>query len=300
MTEGQVGSEERGSLLVGNGEARGRDGALEDAGSGGASAVQFKTFGLLLVLYVAPLAYALGVEGVYRRDEPLPGYLPSSASVASGALWLAVCLALYAAQRVLARALRWKMNEKVAATHKEDLLRMAYLSGLFCVEGRVAARLDREPLGFTCLLVTYTLAFGVLFELVRHCNIEFTRDCVKNPYALALASFLAVVVAALALNHLSLLVALHNNLGDALALAVLVLAVHVLISAAPGSSTAHWHHWYTAAVGSLFSPFDSLSSKLAQAMLLGIYFHGAALFGIEPCFTPEDDDLAAAKNAARI
>ena len=37
--------------------------------------------------------------------------------------WLALCLALYWAQRLVADLGRWKMNEKTAAVHKEDLLR---------------------------------------------------------------------------------------------------------------------------------------------------------------------------------
>lgn len=37
--------------------------------------------------------------------------------------------------------------------------------------------------------------------------------------------------------------------------------------------------------------FDSMTSEVAQAMFCGSYIHGAALFGIEPCFyeTAEDD-----------
>lgn len=263
---------------------------LEANGSASPSPVPTKTFALLVGAYVAPLVYALGCEGVYASTprRSLPSALTATPSVSSLGLWLALNVALYILQRRLGRAWRWKMHDKATYAHKEDLFKMGYLSGIFCVAGRVGARLDRHPLAFPALLVAYTLAFGLLFEMVRHCNIQFTRDCVNNSYSIGFAAFLSLILAALAVNHISLLVALHSDLPSTLALVAVVFGSHVALSASPGPSCAHWHHWYTGALGALCCPFDSLASGLAQAMLLGIYLHGAALFGIEPCFYPED------------
>lgn len=268
----------------------------------GAAQPELKTkiFGVLLVVYVTPLGYALAREGFYHSRSTakslgmrLPTYLTATPSVASIARWIILDVMLYGLQRRLAKAWHWKMHDKHSATHKEDIFRMGYLSGLFCVAGRVGARLDIYPVSFPALIAGYTLAFGILFEMVRHCNIEFTRECVNNPYTIAFATFVILVLLALAVNHFSLVVALNDrsDFSAELFLLAAVVVFHVVLSAAPGQSSAHWHHWYTGALGSLFCPFDSLSSKVAQAMLLGVYLHGTALFGIEPCFTPDRDPL---------
>lgn len=263
-------------------------------------ALQTKIFGLLLVAYVTPLGYALAREGFYHSRSAakssgmrLPTYLPATPSVAAIARWIILDVMLYGVQRRLAKAWNWKMHDKHSATHKEDIFRMGYLSGLFCVAGRVGARLDRYPISFPALVAGYTLAFGILFEMVRHCNIEFTRECINNPYTIGFATFIILVLLALAVNHFSLVIALDDraDFSAELFLLTAVFVFHIVLSAAPGQSSAHWHHWYTGALGSLFCPFDSLSSKVAQAMLLGIYLHGTALFGIEPCFTPDRDLL---------
>ena len=57
-------------------------------------------------------------------------YLSPFTTVPALVAWLALCLALYWAQRLVADLGHWKMNEKTAAVHKEDLLRQTLLSGL--------------------------------------------------------------------------------------------------------------------------------------------------------------------------
>ena len=289
--------------------------------------VPTRTFSALLCVYVAPLTWALLREGVYsseRRDlppcaasrrparafarSPRPTtnragrrrYLSPFTTVPALVAWLALCLALYWAQRLVADLGRWKMNEKTAAVHKEDLLRQTLLSGLLFLAGRVGARLVDEPLLFGVLLVCFTFGFGVLFELVRHCNIELTADCWKNAYTVALMVFTAAIVGALVANHLALVNARNAqrdpatpafSATQAVGLAAFVIGAHVALTLAPGKTSAHFHHWYTGFVGSCFCVFESDVSLIAHCMLLGIYLHGAALFGVEACFYPADDDI---------
>lgn len=246
---------------------------------------RLKTFTVLVLIFVAPLTWAL------TRAHPNPAYLSTTPSVASCGGWAALALVLYFVQRSVAKALGWKMHDKSSATHREDLFRMAVHAPLLCVAGRVGARLDVDPLLFGALVAYDTAFFGVLFEMVRDCNIEFTRDCVSNPYTLCFAAFVSCVLTALAVDSFVLVDALASSgfdLISAIALTSLVLGAHAALSLAPGQATAHWHHWYLACLGALFCPFNTLASQVAHAMLLAIYLHGAALFGIEPCFADDE------------
>ena len=190
------------------------------------------------------------------------------------------------------------MHEKTAARHKEDLLRQAYLSGLLFLAGRVGARINEQPLTFTVLLVLFTFGFGLLFELIRHANVELTRDCFRNPYSLFVMVFSAGLVAALVGNHLALVAARPVDPAngavfgatEAVGLALFVLGAHGALVLAPGRTAAHFHHWYTGFVGSAFCVFESDVSLIAHTMLLGIFLHGAALFGVEPCFYDADKE----------
>jgi len=157
-------------------------------------------------------------------------------------VWLALGGALYAAQRLLAARFRFKMHEKTAARHKEDLLRQAYLSGLLFLAGRVGARINAAPLAFAALLVAFTFGFGLLFELIRHANVELTRDCVRNGYACGVLAFTALLVAALIANHLALVAARPDDPANgaapfgapqAVGLALFVLGAHGAPAASP-------------------------------------------------------------------
>lgn len=272
---------------------------LETTASGADAATPVpRTFFSLLAIYVAPLSWALLREGVYTADrQDLPAYLSPYATVEGLVAWLGVNVALYGAQRAVAARRGWKMNEKHAATHKEDLLRMCVLSGLLFLAGRVGARVAADPLVFFAWLAFFTFGYGVLFELLRHANIELTRDCVSNVHTLALMAFTASIVGGLLANHLALAAARNAtrapgdapfSAAQALGLAAFVVGGHGLLVVAPGDTAAHFHHWYTGFVGSCFCVFDSDVSQIAHAMLLGIYLHGAALFGVERCFYPAD------------
>lgn len=272
---------------------------LETTASGADAATPVpRTFFSLLAVYVAPLSWALLREGVYTADrQDLPAYLSPYATVEGLVAWLGVNVALYGAQRAVAARRGWKMNEKHAATHKEDLLRMCVLSGLLFLAGRVGARVAADPLVFFAWLAFFTFGYGVLFELLRHANIELTRDCVRNVHTLALMAFTASIVGGLLANHLALAAARNAtrapgdapfSAAQALGLAAFVVGGHGLLVVAPGDTAAHFHHWYTGFVGSCFCVFDSDVSQIAHAMLLGIYLHGAALFGVERCFYPAD------------
>mmetsp|Transcript_36218 Transcript_36218/g.122640 ORF Transcript_36218/g.122640 Transcript_36218/m.122640 type:complete len:304 (+) Transcript_36218:61-972(+) len=272
---------------------------LETTASGADAATPVpRTFFSLLAIYVAPLSWALLREGVYTADrQDLPAYLSPYATVEGLVAWLGVNVALYGAQRAVAARRGWKMNEKHAATHKEDLLRMCVLSGLLFLAGRVGARVAADPLVFFAWLAFFTFGYGVLFELLRHANIELTRDCVRNVHTLALMAFTASIVGGLLANHLALAAARNAtrapgdapfSAAQALGLAAFVVGGHGLLVVAPGDTAAHFHHWYTGFVGSCFCVFDSDVSQIAHAMLLGIYLHGAALFGVERCFYPAD------------
>ena len=116
-------------------------------------------------------------------------------------------------------------------------------------------------------------------------------------HTLALMAFTASIVGGLLANHLALAAARNAtrapgdapfSAAQALGLAAFVVGGHGLLVVAPGDTAAHFHHWYTGFVGSCFCVFDSDVSQIAHAMLLGIYLHGAALFGVERCFYPAD------------
>ena len=119
-------------------------------------------------------------------------------------------------------------------------------------------------------------------------------------HTLALMAFTASIVGGLLANHLALAAARNAtrapgdapfSAAQALGLAAFVVGGHGLLVVAPGDTAAHFHHWYTGFVGSCFCVFESDVSLIAHCMLLGIYLHGAALFGVEACFYPADDDI---------
>uniref|UniRef100_A0A7S3JVH7 Uncharacterized protein n=1 Tax=Aureoumbra lagunensis TaxID=44058 RepID=A0A7S3JVH7_9STRA len=249
-------------------------------------------FFLLVLIFILPLLKALAHEGLYHRGTR-PRYLPSESSVTAVVVWCLFSYILYSFQRQIAFSFAWKMHEKDSACHKEDIFRMTLYNIFLCVAGRVGARIDEGAIFFLSFCGVATIFFGVLFEMVKVFNIEFTKQCIRNPYALFFASFLIFILGSITVNHLSLIAATAQapdtelNLFEAFALIAAVLMFHIGLSFAPGNSSAHWHHWYGGFLGSLFCVFDTFSSRIAQAMLIGIYFHGAALFGVEPCFTPD-------------
>lgn len=106
--------------------------------------------------------------------------------------------------------------------------------------------------------------------------------------------FTATVVGALVANHLALVAARNEDFGgdfgamQAILLAAVVVGAHVVLTVAPGRTEAHFHHWYTGFIGSAFCVFESDVSLIAHTMLLGIFLHGAALFGVEQCFYPPE------------
>lgn len=139
---GGAASDEEGGLLdpSRSAECASSSSPVDGSGGGPAPAVPIKTFMSLLACYVAPLAYALAVEASAGESRSPTEYAAGSSSVGALAAWLSLQLALYAVQRRAAHAMRWKMNEKLAASCKEDLLRMSYLGALLCYAGRVGAR----------------------------------------------------------------------------------------------------------------------------------------------------------------
>ncbi|OLP89533.1 hypothetical protein AK812_SmicGene28989 [Symbiodinium microadriaticum] len=54
----------------------------------------------------------------------------------------------------------------------------------------------------------------------------------------------------------------------------------------------HLHHWYWAFLACHYAVFDCLLSRFAQAAFLGIYIHGAALFGLESIYEPSKEIAA--------
>eukprot|EP00439_Symbiodinium_sp_Y106_P049822 s2496_g6.t1 len=54
----------------------------------------------------------------------------------------------------------------------------------------------------------------------------------------------------------------------------------------------HLHHWYWAFLACHYAVFDCLLSRFAQAAFLGIYIHGAALFGLESIYEPSEEIAA--------
>ena len=278
--------------------------------------VRMKTFLCLVAAYILPLAYCLAHEGIYAASSSrgggggengvlVPGYLSTTPAVGAVASCMLFSLCVYGAQRFVSRRFRWKMREKGAACHKEDVFRMSLLNAFLCLFGRVGARLeDTSGVFFGGLVVFYIFFFGILFETVRHLDIEFTAACLQKPATVVFGIFVLFVVGALALNHFSLAAANAKELSrrkqrllpetnddegvatllGAAGLCAMVVLFHVALALAPGDASAHFHHWYTGFLGALFCVFDTPASMVAQAMLLGIYLHGAAFFGIEPCF----------------
>ena len=80
------------------------------------------------------------------------------------------------------------------------------------------------------------------------------------------------------------------SLGDAAGVFLVIIAAHAALVLAPGAASAHFHHYYLGFVGSCLCTLATETSMVAHAMLLGIYLHGTALFGVERVFYPDDDD----------
>ena len=76
------------------------------------------------------------------------------------------------------------------------------------------------------------------------------------------------------------------------ALFAVVIAGHAALVVGPGRTSAHFHHWYSGFLGSNFCVFEGRVSLLAHAMLLGIFLHGAAFFGVERVFYPDEAETA--------
>ena len=258
-----------------------------------AEGVPHGAFLLSLALFVAPLVNALLREGILVGAEESPRYVRRNCSAKGLAVWLLLCAALYAVQYVLAKRRRWKHNEKTMARHKEDLLRQSLLCGLAYSSGIIGGRLEETPLAFATYVVAFTLGYCVLFELLRAGNVEFTANCVGNVYALAVAVFAASLVGCLVahtifrISFIASVDAHAPSLGDAAGVFLVIVAAHTALVLAPGAASAHFHHYYLGFVGSCLCTLATETSMVAQAMLLGIYLHGTALFGVERVFYPE-------------
>ncbi|KAJ1459820.1 hypothetical protein M885DRAFT_511085 [Pelagophyceae sp. CCMP2097] len=304
--------EERGSLLrtaeVQDSERGGArsDGRTQAKGPAARSEAQPTVFDkgkffFMLLVYMLPLMAALGLEGVFYGGATAPTFLEATMRPASLLATMSLFAGLVAGQRIVAARLRWKMKDMPSDLAKENLLRLGCLSALLCVAGRVGTRMEREPLAFSALVVFYTALFGWLFERIKHADIEFTRKCVSNPAALTLAALVVVLAFALISNHLSNFAVLERlRSGETIAVpscvgvAIIVVGFHAALVLSPGDAVVHWHHWYTAFFGANFCVLDSTVSMCYQAMLVGIFLHGAALFGVEQCFYPGEARAGAA------
>ena len=261
-----------------------------------AEGVPHGAFLVSLALFVAPLVNALLREGIYVNTNESPRYVRRDCSAKGLALYLLLCAALYAIQYVLAQKRRWKHNEKTLARHKEDVLRQSLLCGLAYSSGIIGGRLEETPLAFATYVVAFTLGYCVLFELLRAGNVEFTANCVGNVYAVAVAAFAASLVGCLVAHtifRISFIASVNPtapSLGDAAGVFLVIIAAHAALVLAPGAASAHFHHYYLGFVGSCLCTLATDTSMVAQCMLLGIYLHGTALFGVERVFYPDDDD----------
>ena len=270
--------------------------ALVTAAPAPAEGVPHGAFLVSLACFVAPLVMALLREGIVVGTDERPRYVRRDCSAKGLAFYLLLCAALYAVQYVLARRRRWKHNEKTMARHKEDLLRQSLLCGLAYGSGIIGGRLEETPLAFATYVVAFTIGYCVLFELLRAGNVEFTANCVGNAYAVAVAAFAASLVGCLVAHtifRISFIASVDANapsLGDAAGVFLVIIAAHAALVLAPGAASAHFHHYYLGFVGSCLCTLATDTSMVAQCMLLGIYLHGTALFGVERVFYPDDDD----------
>ena len=266
------------------------------AAAASAEGVPHGAFLLSLALFVAPLVNALLREGIVVGANESPRYVRRDCSAKGLAVWLLLCAALYAGQYVLARRRRWKYNEKTMARHKEDLLRQSLLCGLAYSSGIVGGRLNETPLAFAAYVVAFTIGYCVLFELLRAGNVEFTANCVGNVYAIGVAVFAASLVGCLVAHTIFRIASIASvdptapSLADCAGVFLVIIAAHAALVLAPGAASAHFHHYYLGFVGSCLCTLATDTSMVAQAMLLGIYLHGTALFGVERVFYPEGGD----------
>ena len=113
----------------------------------------------------------------------------------------------------------------------------------------------------------------------------------RNGHAVAVAVFAALISGALVANQLAAAAARGDgSVPGAALLAALVLLGHAALVVGPGRTSAHFHHWYSGFLGSCFCVFEGKVSLVAHAMLLGIFLHGAAYFGVERIFYADETE----------
>ncbi|CAE7604750.1 unnamed protein product [Symbiodinium natans] len=120
---------------------------------------------------------------------------------------------------------------------------------------------------------------------LRHISV----DVFRNPQGLGICVVALVVILGVLFEHLAL--AFQADVGwEYVAWVALVLAAHGVGAGHQNNGgqrcKLHLHHWYWAFLASHYAVFDCLLSSLAQAAFLGIYIHGAALFGLESIYEP--------------
>jgi hypothetical protein len=142
------------------------------------------------------------------------------------------------------------------------------------------------------IIAYYTWFFALIYEVTKNLNITLTRDCFRNPYTVSVTTLTGVMMVGVLALHV-MFAAADRNLVEFLGFALLATLFHLCLLVGPGSAHVHVHHWYWAFAAAHMCVFDSRTSQIAQAMFVGSYIHGVALFGVEKVFyvtEAEDDD----------
>ena len=255
-------------------------------------------FGIGYVLFITPLVVLLGLE---FDDCVVRGIFPGQAQslhssmdmrfIAGCAIWLALLIGTYIAMPYFCDRYMIGRECRCRGQRTQDIVRLIYegvsLGGL----GGVIERIWTTP-WFVAVIVGFLIAYTALFEIVRKRKITLTPGLLSNKSKWFGCTMVVTSCLVIAVALCSQLITAYR-VGEEFFFAYLTSTItigSVHIALLCFNKNFHVHHWYWSLILAHACVFDTPTSMVAQAMLLGIHIHGAACFGYEPIF-PSADSL---------
>mmetsp|Transcript_33274 Transcript_33274/g.53448 ORF Transcript_33274/g.53448 Transcript_33274/m.53448 type:complete len:301 (-) Transcript_33274:38-940(-) len=209
----------------------------------------------------------------------------------SAIMWFSLLLGVYGAVQVIWPTLGLIYHTRDLASHLETLERLCIRGLCMMIVGNVQDRLKRNPLKFLLQIIGYTVIFGAIFESCPRKSLatRSEEDPKNSSIAAAIAGWAAgVMVAVFALyNHIILarsqgLRYFRFYVGALLATAF----AHALLFAFFSREVEiHIHHYHWSFILSCACCFPHPLSQWCQAMCIGIFLHGVAVFEFDPMFS---------------
>mmetsp|Transcript_12759 Transcript_12759/g.23173 ORF Transcript_12759/g.23173 Transcript_12759/m.23173 type:complete len:289 (-) Transcript_12759:293-1159(-) len=209
----------------------------------------------------------------------------------SALVWFSLFLSIYLSIQYVWPRLGLIYHERTLDSHLETLTQLMIRGLCLMIVGNVQDRLKRNPIKFVVQIIGYTFLFGALYESCPRKSLatQSEGDPKNSSITAAIAGWaVGALVAMFALyNH----VVLAKSQGPRyfrfyVGALLTTLFAHIMLFALFSRDVEiHIHHYHWSFILSCACCFPHPLSQWCQAMCIGIFLHGVAVFEFDPMFS---------------